>query len=861
MNLRNRILLVLLAVSLVFTVALGWLVYRDSVRHMEQELAREAEQIASLSTQRLIQQQERLSAEARLLAEFPEVKGGLEHNDSRSLQRIIGVVVDAARIDMLLVQRPDGDVLASWTVNTTAAGLPTRTVPPMPGRGMLLMVGDELSQAVAEPVHSGDGAIGYVTAGALLNQDFLDDVSRSSEANLVLFLDNRPYRGTSSLGDDWEAIRQWSQLPGDAVRLGRDEWQVVVSAPLALVSERVRLGVLLSRTEYRQQMHSVRNNTMLAVLGAALVLGMAGLIFANRLVAPLARLTDAARRVAAGERGVPVPGGGVGEIADLSVAFNTMVQAVQSRDAELQRRMGDLQALREGASDAIFILDLDGRIRSANSKACEWTGRPLAVLEGMNLFDVLHMEENRPSPSKAAAVGIAAKKNVWQIDGGVFQAALEPPGGERVPVEISGGLVPGVDPPVIQLFARDLRERQSLQDQLLQAQKLEAIGTLAGGIAHDFNNLLTGIGGHAQLARMDLPLEHPAQESLAVVEEAVERGANLCRQLLGAARKGRREVRRVNLNTVVEEAVHLCQQTFSPAIGWDIRLAGPLPGVQADAGQVHQVLMNLLVNARDAIGDNQGLLTLVTATGPVGADHALVRSGQLAEGAYVTLTVMDSGMGIPHEHLARIFDPFFTTKEAGKGTGLGLSTVFGILREHGGAIEVSSRAGKGTAFTCFFPAEDSPVPLAEASETPDLAAPPAVARRILVVDDEESIRELIHSVLGTCGHQVVMAENGLRAMDLLDSMNGAGMPDLAVLDMLMPGMNGRDTALALRRRIPGLPILFITGYMGEDTNLEIPGGPPPRLVNKPFRTAQLIATINEMLAAPDPATDRVTSQG
>ncbi len=351
------------------------------------------------------------------------------------------------------------------------------------------------------------------------------------------------------------------------------------------------------------------------------------------------------------------------------------------------------------------------------------------------------------------------------------------------------------------------RERARLEGQLRQSQKMESLGTLAGGIAHDFNNILTAIGGNTQLAIADLPPGHPALTSLAEIEKASERAADLVRQILAFSRPQESNRKILKLETVVEEALRLLRASLPTTITIRTDCDSRTPEVAAHATQMHQVIMNLGVNAAHAMGDRGGVLELRLAPFVVDADFART-SADLREGRYVRLTVIDSGCGMDTATVDRIFEPFFTTKAPGQGTGLGLSVVHGIVRSHDGAIVVQSRPGRGTTFHLYFPAADG----AESeSEPAPSGAPRGNGERILFVDDEETLVFLARRGLEKCGYAFsgfTHPDGGLKAFLAQPSAF-----DLVVTDLAMPGMTGLDFAREILRVRPEMPILLTSGYL------------------------------------------------
>jgi nitrogen-specific signal transduction histidine kinase len=364
-------------------------------------------------------------------------------------------------------------------------------------------------------------------------------------------------------------------------------------------------------------------------------------------------------------------------------------------------------------------------------------------------------------------------------------------------------LVPAVERELREAAGR--RERQRLEEQYRHAQKLEAIGRLAGGVAHDFNNLLTVITGYAELLLSDEALSETAAASIQEIRQAAERGGSLTRQLLVFSRKQKLNPRSLNLNELVVNM----QKMFIRLIGEDVQLATALAPdlgmVRADAGQFEQVIMNLVVNARDAMPGG-GKLTIETRnlTLPVACLD-------LPAASCVMLAISDTGVGMSQDVQSHIFEPFFTTKEAGKGTGLGLATAYGIIKQSGGSITVYSEPEHGTTFKICLPRTDQPVDPPAAG--PAAAAPSRGTERVLVVEDDPEVRRLVFEVLRARGYLVRACSSGDEALELTRS-GGDGL-DLIVADVILPGLSGPEVVRRIAQEIPGLRALFISGYSDE----------------------------------------------
>jgi len=399
----------------------------------------------------------------------------------------------------------------------------------------------------------------------------------------------------------------------------------------------------------------------------------------------------------------------------------------------------------------------------------------------------------------------------------------------------------GQDPLLLGLF-RDVTAQKRLEDQLRQAQKMEAIGQLAGGVAHDFNNILTVIHGHASLLGAGGNLSPASSRSSQQIIQAAERAAGLTRQLLTFSRRQVMQPRRLDMNEVVNNMTKMLARILGEDINLQLNYFPQPALVQADAGMMEQVLLNLSVNSRDAM-PNGGQLSLRIAVLDLDACH-LAHHPDARPGRFVCLSAMDTGCGIPQENLRRIFEPFFTTKEVGKGTGLGLATVYGIVKQHQGWIEVETSVGKGTTFKVFLPCCN------EVSGTvAEPAAQPAVrggTETILVVEDETPVRELVCNLLEAHGYKILQAESGVKALEVWSQSKDR--VDLVLTDLVMPDrMNGRELAERLWSERPKLKVIFTSGYsadvVGKDFVLR--GG--LNYLQKPYHPQQLAVTVRDCL--------------
>jgi PAS domain S-box-containing protein len=511
-------------------------------------------------------------------------------------------------------------------------------------------------------------------------------------------------------------------------------------------------------------------------------------------------------------------------------------QADASR--EIARQHALLQGLFASVPDIICYKDRNLRYLGGNPAFEQLAGRPMSEIIGKHCSDLFHGDWAQRLRSIEASI-LATGKTIRVKDWIPF------PDGRKALLDISISPLYGGDgePNGLIIVGRDVTEQNRLEEELRQSHKLEAVGRLAGGIAHDFNNLLTVILGNLELVRSGAAGEETS-ELLEAIERAARQAADLTRQMLGFARRQPLRTTTLDLNALVQEAVGMLRRTIDPRIDIRLRPAADLRPIAVDPVQIQQVLMNLCLNARDAMPDG-GILTIETAAAPDARPPG--NAPNLPEGGFVRMTVTDTGIGMTEEVRARIFEPFFTTKDVSQGTGLGLSVVYGVARAHGGWVECSSKPGAGTRFDVYLPvgiASDDIVPLSETIRPQEDAGH---GETVLVADDEPLVRDLARSALERRGYRPLMARDGAEAVELFRSEREAGRPvELVVLDVSMPVLSGRQAFEAIRRIEPEVPVLFASGHPISDSNGDARVG----FLLKPYTPSSLAAAVRRAINNP-----------
>jgi two-component system, cell cycle sensor histidine kinase and response regulator CckA len=416
--------------------------------------------------------------------------------------------------------------------------------------------------------------------------------------------------------------------------------------------------------------------------------------------------------------------------------------------------------------------------------------------------------------------------------------------GSAITVRLSGRAVTSLEETVavLEIIAEDITERRVLENQFRQAQKMEAVGRLAGGVAHDFNNLLMVISGYAEVLLEQTRKGNALYPKIEAIHQAADRATTLTRQLLAFSRKQLLELKVVDLNLVVEDMQRLLHPLIGENIELHTQLAPDLGRTRADAGQIEQVIMNLVVNSKDAM-PNGGKITIRTTNAQLNNEDARREYSYIQPGRYVVLSVADTGEGMDKETQLRIFEPFFTTKEKGKGTGLGLSTVYGIIKQSGGYVLVESEPRQGTTFRIYLPrVEDA---LEATGPVGASRSQAGGSETVLLVEDEESVRQLVRETLELKGYKVLEADNGEAALQIVSGYSGK--IDMLITDVVMPGMSGRELSARLCASCPQTKVLYLSGYTEDAIVHEGVIDPDTAFLQKPFTLQMLARKVREVL--------------
>jgi PAS domain S-box-containing protein len=622
----------------------------------------------------------------------------------------------------------------------------------------------------------------------------------------------------------------------DAVR--KKEAAKEISLPILIDVKTIgTVTVGLSMHEIRREVARTIAFVLALNLVVAVALGIVLFYFSRKIIlTPISMLADAAARLAKGDLSTQVRVETTGELRMLAESFNRMAGDIEKTTVSKNYMNNIFRSM----VDTLIIVTPDGTIRDCNDAICrlleyeenDLIGKPMeSILGGDSTGGSTILDEVREKGSiRNREIHYAARN------------------GQAIPMLLSASpMLDGIGRVERIVFvAQDITYKLEMEEQLRQSQKMEAVGKLAGGIAHDFNNLLTAITGYSELILADLPGQGPVRREVEEIRKAADRASALTKQLLAFSRKQAFQMKVVNLNSVISNMDKMLRRLISEDIDLRTRLSEDLGSARVDPGQIEQVIVNIVVNARDAMPEG-GRLTVETAN--VELDETFVRKHVVVKpGPFVMIAISDTGCGMDEATQARIFEPFFTTKSPGKGTGLGLSTVYGIVKQSAGYIWVYSEPERGTTFKVYLPRTMDEVekasPVHETTDQKVGGGP----ETILLAEDEDLVRDLITEILKPAGYSVLLAHDGEEALRISEEHKGT--IHLLITDVVMPRLNGRDLVSRIQPSRPQMKVIYMSGYT-ENAILHhgvLEAG--IHFIQKPFRPGELSRKIREVLDAP-----------
>jgi len=839
-SLRTQLILLLGVLVLVATASFGSIAYRTSRTIVQRAAIREVGTIATVRKQVLIraltQQRERADA----LLKTADV--GCSPDETWCLRKLLldFVATEGVRAARLAYR---GNKVA--LVGENAAAL-TKVGPLAAGQIAQIQFDQQDQPYYLLQVTSPDGKAVLTIRGGMqvANQIFLDryGLGQSGETLLTdsrgFFLTPPKYPGesgeTRSMGG--EPIRM-CQTGNDGEVLAPDYRGVPAIYGFRHVPE-IGGGCILALIDQAEAFAPTAGieREVAGVSGFLAVLAIAcSLMFAQLVSRPMKRLTARARSLEKGDFDSAVPVEGPSEVRMFAHTFEAMAASLKTSRAALRESTEHVRNILESISDGFAAFDRQWRCTYVNDKATELSRIPGEELLGKNVWEMF--------PDLAGTTVYGALHRAMEEKVPVhFEELYEP-----FDIWFEVDAYPTRDG--LAVFGRDVTERKHFNERLQQAQKLESLGVLAGGIAHDFNNLLTGIIGNASVALEELPAGNPVRGSLEAVVKAGERAAILTRQLLAYAGKGRFVIELLDLSGLVREISNLLRASIPRTVQLHLELREDLPCIEGDAAQVQQLIMNLVINAAEAVGEGKTeIVTITTGLERIEQTNIgqTIPADSIRPGRYVALEVRDRGCGMDEETMSRIFDPFFTTKFTGRG--LGLAAAMGIVRGHGAALKVESAPGKGSSFKVLFPAsEGQPALFQHPGREKNLAG----QGTILVVDDEDAVRYVAKSVLENYGYTVELAENGKEGVEIFRKLGR--QISAVLLDMTMPVMSGEEALVHLKRLRPDVPVVLSSGYEEAEATRRFTGKGLAGFVQKPYTAAGLAEKIKTVLeGAPPP---------
>ena len=851
--------LVLVALSLAAVVVTATRVAtRSAVARASDDL-----QDAQSAFYRLVDDRAALATQqTRLIIELPVFRSMMMSpvlaSDVATLTEMADSYRHSLKAQFAIVASPDGTPMAAPGLRTDLE-MPTqlrsslRAAAAGESRRDILLIDKQLFLVTTEPAKFGDVEfLGTVSFGFLLDDHLAQELAGITHAEINLVSGNRLVGSSLNPGEQKEISA--------ALGAGHLAGPVGVSADIRTLGGRafvegtfplVRDGatgvghlVLLQDWAPTQTfLDELRTALLMAGIGGFGLALAGGLVFSRRTSRPLMDMAVAARDIAAGDWTRTVSAHGSAEAETLATAFNDMTRSLRSQAESLKDSNLRFSTVTQSARDAIISTDAQGCITFWNRSAeaifgyeeSEVLGRPITML--IAEADRKAYDAALPDPQdEGLTFGRIVEATGLRKDGGWFAC------------EISLAALDGAHTKAVTAVVRDVTERKQAQEalsqrdeQLRQAQKMEAIGRLAGGVAHDFNNLMMAIRGYAELLVDTFPDGDERRAEVQEILTATERAARLTRQLLSFSRRETVKQTAVPLEQLVASMQNMLQRLIGSNIQIETEVWPDLTPVLADSTQLEQILVNLVVNARDAMADG-GTIRIMLRNIELDTIGVAAHPG-LQPGDYVEMAVADTGTGMDAETRSKIFEPFFTTKERGKGTGLGLATVYGIVQQNNGAIEVQSRVGHGSTFYIYLPrASDLGKP------APMNAAPSTGSETILLVEDDDRVRALVATMLRKNGYNVLLSSAADQALEI--ALRHHGPIHLLLTDVVMPGLSGRMLSERLTSAHPETRVLYMSGYSQDAVLRHGVGKSASQFIQKPFSVDALAHKVRETLASP-----------
>lgn len=598
--------------------------------------------------------------------------------------------------------------------------------------------------------------------------------------------------------------------------------------------------VFQNAAEVLSPIRAIKFHTAAVSLLVVVAAGIVALFFATGISRPIEKLAEFTRAVGRGDFSYSAAVRSQDEVGTLAASFNEMISNIKKVKTELTTARDFTDNVIKSLADSLVVLDINGRIKSANPAVRSILGYEEKEIQGLSA-DFLFTEEHRNDKSFI--------EMIVKGEGNNLEVEYRAKDGSPVPVLFSSAALKdtfGKFQGTV-MIARDMRQYKSLQSKFLEAQKMDAIGRLAGGVAHDFNNMLTVINGYSEDILRGKGSPDAIPRKVGEVLKAGRRATRLVAQLLSFSRRQNSKPTIIDINQSIQGLDKMLRLITGASIELVALPVQNIWPVKVDAGQFEQVVTNLSVNARDAM-PNGGKLVLQTFNVQLEAVQTNLHEG-MKPGDYVLLEVKDSGTGMTEEVKKRIFEPFFTTKPKGKGTGLGLATCFDFVKESGGFIEVETAVGKGTSFKLYFPKAEGKAQNAVDAEVPEDL--PRGSETVLLVEDEDLVRQFTQRILSDYGYKVITAMSSERAIKASEEYQDSKI-DLLLTDVVMPGMDGRELAAVLREKIPGLKVILMSGYVEDESFEEKIAGKGFAFLQKPITAGILTIKIREVLGVKIP---------